>query len=222
MLQNNKNVESPRTTFSNRLRDLMEANGIKQGDLQEEFAVSSSQAVGNYVNDKRSPNAEQIVAIAKRFHVSADYLVGLSDVPTLDLKKKAICDATGLHEITLSKLKNETYKYIKPYEIVNLLFSPDHHFLINRYMNEILLAIVTVARNTKFDPSADRNKDIKTKLYEEYTLDDQLARRGQIAVDNKYAIDIYKANANEVLKLLTDATIELGVQHMKATNQPTD
>ena len=70
-----------------------------RGLTQKELAV----AVGVHVNvvsywcrSVRVPNIDQIVDIAKFFGVPTDYLLGVSDVETLDMDMMALCHTTGL------------------------------------------------------------------------------------------------------------------------------
>lgn len=64
--------------FAERLKDLRIERELSQRELAKLLNVSHS-AVAQWENESRSPNAEAVVALAKFFEVSADYLLGLSD-----------------------------------------------------------------------------------------------------------------------------------------------
>lgn len=64
--------------FAERLRDLRMEMGLSQRGLAKLTDLSYS-AIRQWENESRSPNAEAVVALAKFFEVSADYLLGLSD-----------------------------------------------------------------------------------------------------------------------------------------------
>lgn len=71
------------------------------GDMgQMELAVKigiSQGVISSIKNNKaKAPAADTIFRIARYFNVSADYLLGLSDVPSVDVDLKAVCDYTGL------------------------------------------------------------------------------------------------------------------------------
>lgn len=64
--------------FAERLKDLRIERELSQRELAKLLNVSHS-AVAQWESESRSPNAEAVVALAKFFEVSADYLLGLSD-----------------------------------------------------------------------------------------------------------------------------------------------
>lgn len=65
--------------FSIRLNRLLQENGISKYQLAKDSGISKS-VLSDYCNGKVQPTAEVIVIIAKYFDVSADYLLGLSDI----------------------------------------------------------------------------------------------------------------------------------------------
>ena len=64
--------------FAERLKDLRIERELSQRELAKLLNVSHL-AVAQCESESRSPNAEAVVALAKFFEVSADYLLGLSD-----------------------------------------------------------------------------------------------------------------------------------------------
>lgn len=67
-------------TFSDRLYDLMKKYDYKQTTLAEKLGVSQ-QTISRWVKGKFQPDIEQLIALAKLFDVSVDFLVGMSDNP---------------------------------------------------------------------------------------------------------------------------------------------
>ena len=57
-----------------RIAALRRAAGMSQGDLARKLQVSSS-AVGMYEQGRREPSAETLVALARLFGVTLDYLL---------------------------------------------------------------------------------------------------------------------------------------------------
>ena len=57
-----------------------------QSELAEYLCVSLS-TIRSWEQDKSAPSHEALVAICKRYHVSADYLLGLSDLDPSYLRR---------------------------------------------------------------------------------------------------------------------------------------
>lgn len=66
--------------FGNRLKELRIYKGLSQERLAKELgnAITSS-AIGLWELNKRTPNLDACIIIAKYFGVSIDYLAGLED-----------------------------------------------------------------------------------------------------------------------------------------------
>ena len=61
-----------------RLFELRKERGLSQRDVAIEFNVSQS-TYNNWENANTQPSIEQLIALARFFEVSVDYLVGNSD-----------------------------------------------------------------------------------------------------------------------------------------------
>lgn len=70
------------TSFGERLKQLMEDQSISQRDLAAALNISKS-TVSGYVNSYREPDFKFLLEIASIFHVTTDYLLGNSDIPSL-------------------------------------------------------------------------------------------------------------------------------------------
>lgn len=64
-----------------RLKELRTSKGISQQELADMLRVRQ-QSIYKYEHDMAEPNIDLIIACAKYFDTSVDYLVGYSDVPT--------------------------------------------------------------------------------------------------------------------------------------------
>ena len=64
--------------FAQRLRDLRREHGITLKDVALDVDVSID-TVSRWERKERIPNIENIIALAKFFNVSTDYLCGLED-----------------------------------------------------------------------------------------------------------------------------------------------
>jgi len=67
-------------TFGQRLRLLRDKKNLIQKQLADFLGVSES-TVGKYENDQRTPPPDTITKLASYFEVSADYLLGITDIP---------------------------------------------------------------------------------------------------------------------------------------------
>lgn len=75
-----------------------------------EFIGVSRPTVGFYENGERLPDALVLRKIAEKCGVSADWLLGLSDVKSTDQNKKIACEVTGLSEENVEFL-SKLYEY---------------------------------------------------------------------------------------------------------------
>ena len=64
--------------FSDRLKELREANGYNQEYVAEYLGVKQ-QTYSRYENNITEPDIKSIIKLTKLYNVSADYLLGLSD-----------------------------------------------------------------------------------------------------------------------------------------------
>ena len=101
--------------FPQRLRALMENRNnispLKREVSQTELAKAISvtrQAVSTYSLGTSAPDAIRLRAIADFFHVSADYLLGLSSTRAPDTDIQGVCKATSLDEKTIRAILSLT------------------------------------------------------------------------------------------------------------------
>ena len=66
-----------------RINDLRTAIGWSQVQLAEKLNVSK-QTISNWENENIQPSVEMLVRIARLFHVSTDFLLGLDNIPRID------------------------------------------------------------------------------------------------------------------------------------------
>lgn len=67
-----------------RLLDLRKDAGLTQDELASILNINKH-SISSYERDKSEPPDAIKIAIARYFHVSVDYLVGLSDTPGMDI-----------------------------------------------------------------------------------------------------------------------------------------
>ena len=64
--------------FKERLKELRESNGLSQMDLSKEIGFSQS-AIAKWELGKTEPTASAIIAVAKLFNETTDFVLGLED-----------------------------------------------------------------------------------------------------------------------------------------------
>ena len=64
--------------FHERLKELRIERGLSQEKLAKEVGLTHT-AIGLWEQNKRTPNLDAVILIAKYFSVSIDYLAGLED-----------------------------------------------------------------------------------------------------------------------------------------------
>lgn len=69
-------------TFGQRLKELMNDRNITQRQISKELNIAVS-TLNGYANDYREPDFVTLSLLANYFHVSADYLLGISTIPAL-------------------------------------------------------------------------------------------------------------------------------------------
>lgn len=91
--------------FGKRLKLLRTKNGLTQQELAKILNVSSM-TTSNYEQKQRKPNSDFIIATAKYFNVSSDYLLGLTKATKN--KNINISKITGLEDYSIDLLKQST------------------------------------------------------------------------------------------------------------------
>lgn len=96
--------------FISRFAELKKESGETNKDLQDVFGLSLS-ALINYQTGKRIPDIAFLHKLAQHFGVSADYLLGLSDVRSTEQDIQAACEVTGLSEKAIENIQNVYYHF---------------------------------------------------------------------------------------------------------------
>lgn len=91
--------------FPTRLRKLMKDQSVSQ-QMVADVIGKKRQAVGYYADGSSSPDWKTIVKLSEFFNVSSDYLLGLSDIASLDIDKQGIARVTGLSEGSIDFLES--------------------------------------------------------------------------------------------------------------------
>lgn len=95
--------------FATRLREAMKSRGENQTTLSKKVSAQLGvdvhrQSISQYMNGQSKPDTERLTAICKILDCSADYLLGLSEVQSINPKIRSIAKYTGLTESALKYL----------------------------------------------------------------------------------------------------------------------
>jgi len=96
--------------FSERLTELRQQYNETSRDLARALDVSFS-AISNYQLGKRTPDIVFLQKVARHYNVSADYLLGLSDVKSTEQDMKVACEVTELSEKAALNIKKITSEF---------------------------------------------------------------------------------------------------------------
>lgn len=91
--------------FPTALRNLMNERKVTQDTIAQVLGLKNRQSVTGYVDGSTLPTIDKVVALAKFFSVSADYLLGLSTIKTVDTSRRAVCDYLGVSEAAINNMK---------------------------------------------------------------------------------------------------------------------
>lgn len=100
--------------FSERLRELRNNAGISQKSLAAALQVSQ-QAVAKWESESSSPNPEMLSRIADYFGVSADYLLGKTDIKKTSGSSTEVTDEDIQFALFGGKVSKEAYEDVKNY-----------------------------------------------------------------------------------------------------------
>lgn len=89
--------------FCERFSNLREASGMSQDELAKTLKVTQ-QTLSRYEKGQRQPSVDFIVKAASFFEVSVDYLLGLSEVQSIDSDLRAACQVTGLSDKAIATI----------------------------------------------------------------------------------------------------------------------
>ena len=95
--------------IGDRITKALAITDVKQKDVAKELDIEDNR-ISKFCSGVLQPNLAQLIKISKLLNVSADYLLGLSEVPQIDPKSESIykelCDLRDQHEQLIADIKN--------------------------------------------------------------------------------------------------------------------
>lgn len=143
----------------------IDGRAITQQELADLLGIKR-EIVAYWENGTREPKAEQLYQISKALGVTSDYLLGLTDIQTLDPEKRSSQEYTGLSDDALSffhKYMNDVgepqWYVIRMVE--KLIKSPDLLYALHKADQKVVLIESSMAADpTRFcDPSQEGAPD---------------------------------------------------------------
>lgn len=206
--------------FKERFREL-------QGEMSNtefaDFLGMSRQTVGFYLNGNRVPDIIGLEQISSKCNVSADWLLGLSAVKSLDTDCKSVCNYTGLSEESVFKL-NEASKQKNGPNIISMFFDRLLSGAIFRFQNDAIhyAAIVLQGGEKRKRPGQEhRNKEILQGIYS--TLEEVKVRGQIVEVLADDAMRVYRDSATRkiegVSRVVIDDYAKKLVEYMSAEDR---
>ena len=144
--------------FDNRLIKLREEMKKTKKEVADALGMPYN-TYSNYESNLREPNSAVLIKIADFYNVSIDYLLGLSNIKSVDTDMQTACKYTGLsdeamknikssqkmdlsYEISLDTLSKVNDIFYNATEIINMILSSsffsEQVSLIGIYVNEII------------------------------------------------------------------------------------
>ena len=173
-------------SFGERLGDLIANNRTTATALARDTGLSQS-AISDYLNKDRAPDCATIYSLARYFSVSADYLLGLSDIKTPSTTTQAIIDRTGLTEDNtklLETLKKTGYQVYLDF-INELIAIVDDSEILVSYL--LMQSTLTIPQSFNF---SNTNEDLHY-LAEVASIYAQAKEHGCICLTGKQAFEYY-------------------------------
>ena len=125
-MQSNKN-------FGEKIKQLRKASNMTQDELGEKMYCNRYRIM-DLERGKSGPTIDDIVKLCNIFDVSADYLLGLSDVKSTKSTVKSVCKYTGLSEKAVLRLNYSNTS--TGHTALSSLIADFDSFMLTDYMND--------------------------------------------------------------------------------------
>lgn len=147
------------TVFCNRLNTLF-YNRKESQEAAAKVFNTSRQTFGNWLAGRNQPDFETLIKIAKYYNVSTDYLLGITNVSSIDNEVRTAVEVTGLSEKALENIRvlcgksSTTWKSNLSHRAVMFMLESEH-------LTEIARALGRTDTYYKIlDPSAELTMEV--------------------------------------------------------------
>lgn len=228
-----------KATFGARLKELR--GEMKQDDFGALIGVSRA-SISYYENGTRTADVEILGKICEKYHVSADWLLGLTDAKTPHMEIQAVIKNTGLSELALKSLctldsyplKEGEYavrgiKEMRPsFALSKIIENP----LFKRMMFALSHAITDTFKGEKYDiPDIEPSNDIKINAvsvqeYQELLSRDPiqkskylLGQKGYTVINVKQSAQFNLHSAENLFSRIAEDIVAQGGNELYVTMQ---
>ena len=222
-------LERDAPVFSKRLALLLNRHGLTQSDLANMIGVSEG-AVSGWLKGAE-PRINLFNEIANKLNVSADYLLGNTDIETPNIGLQAIHKKTGLSEESIKSIcswnqkKDEYFSYSNYLDFINTMLESPAFFnsLVNNYQNYLFskeLCRLIEFENPDIDFSTKHSgmPIFTTEVsQEEYQKAHDKAERERVAkgeyfeeIDNTQPLQLFKIQKTFMKFIEAYASAEIG------------
>ena len=181
-----------------------------------ELLGMSRQTVGFYLNGTRIPDALTLRQISEKCSVSADWLLGLSDVREQDAEIRQICNYTGLSEAAVLRLHEYTEIFSKHItnivaDLINKLCCSTSISYFRRYAWRSAISFVAAEKAKKNRPDDYSYHDEMIKINDELLLSarspivDESTTWAKIPYHD--ASVLYRREASRLIELSADTVV---------------
>ena len=171
------------TSFAYRLSNLRKDHDLSQKQLADQLHVTHSQISRIESGETKNPNISIVIDAARFFHVSTDYLLGITQITS---PKSYDISELGLSEEAVTKLITRRIDV----DILNRLLEHEHFpklcIMIRNYFDDTIAEGI-MARNKVIDFAVDKLTDLMTA---------KPSKRKEIIKDKQF-LSSQKLGANE-------------------------
>ena len=170
-------MEKNSAILGKRIEQCRKEAGLTQQQLADEFGVQR-QIIGYYENGSRKPDIDMLSILADRFLTTTDYLLGLTDVKTVDKDIRFIREYIGLNDESIRYLHEWHLGNDSEIDFINhalRLWNASFFSLASMYKDRLEYykkrQAVLIQRMTLDCPSVLETETMPDGLYEKYADD---------------------------------------------------
>ncbi len=141
-----------------RLRKLIDDTGLARQEIADAIGCDVSAITKNY-NGRRKVTTDFLVMYAQYFGVTADYLLGLSDVKSGDQDMRLISKKTGLNDEAIAEL-SFMQEYVYGMESDNSIQDTLNNFVAGGALQRLITRLVD------YQKAVDKQYELLTKAWE--------------------------------------------------------
>lgn len=182
--------------FTERFRELQ---GDRSNTEFAEFLGLSRQTVGFYCNGDRIPDALGLKEIAEKCEVSADWLLGASNVKSTDTDKRMVCEYSGLPE----NIVEWFHAFKGDAEHAGFISELISEIIFTDSLNECIEAMTMSAASIAKGVSALQDNDIKSNEKPKWTTASDMINNAIFNHDDY----LMKITANDAMKFYKSVAI---------------